>query len=538
MKLRLTCLFVAPILLAGCMRGQSATNATQTTATVTKQDLDLKVVETGSVDAVQAVEVKSQVSGRLKKLYVDEGSEVKAGQLIAEVDPKETELQLKQYEAQLRGAQSLVARSQVELAQRKKTVIDDYNQAKIKVDQLRLEAEAQPTLTLASIASAKAALKSAQDEVQGLQTTSQPNARSADIASLNQAKANFDNAKADYDRQKHLLDLGFVSQKTVEDSYLNMDVARLKLAQAQDSHDRLEQQLQTELTKAQEAERQAEAGYDQAVASRFQDATKRQDYETALADLAKAQVAKKDVDAMAQGVLQNQASADQLANVVADAQRNLGETEIRAPMDGIVTKKETLVGDLVIGLSAFTAGTPIVRIEDRRTLRVTLNINEIDTAKLKVGMPADIDVEAIPGVTFKGAVHRIAPASNNTGSTTTGTSTDTVVRYLVEVWLDNTDPRLRSGMSARCTVTVAKKDHVLALPIDFVGKDDAVRFVMIHQGDAKHKLPAKRVIVKTGLETGTMVEITQGVTEGQLVERPSFNGPARQGFMQMGGGDD
>jgi hypothetical protein len=61
--------------------------------------------------------------------------------------------------------------------------------------------------------------------------------------------------------------------------------------------------------------------------------------------------------------------------------------------------------------------------------------------------------------------------------------------------------------------------------------------VMIPQGDAKHKVPAKRVEVKTGLETGTMVEIVSGLAEGQKVERPAFNGPARQGFMQMGGGD-
>jgi len=518
--------------------GGPPTNAGQTTATVTRQNLEVKVVETGAVDAVQAVEVKSQVSGRLKKLFVDEGDAVKAGQLIAEVDPKETELQLKQFQAQLRGAQSLVSRSQVELAQREKTVVDDYNEAKIRVAQLQLEAQAQPTLTQASISSAKAALQSATDEIDGLKTTSQPNARSADIAALNEAKANYDNAKADYDRQKNLLDLGYVSQKTVEDSYLAMDVARLKLAQAQDSHDRLERQLQTEMTKAEEARRQAQADYDKAIASKFQDATKQQDYENALDDLAKAKVAKKDVDAMEQGVKQNQASADQLASVVADAERNLGETEIRAPMDGVVTKKETLVGDLVIGLSAFTSGTPIVRIEDRRTLRVTLNINEIDTAKLKVGLPSEVDVEAIPGVTFKGTVQRIAPASNNTGTTATGTpSTDTVVRYLVEVWLDDTDPRLRSGMSARCTITVTKKDNALTLPVDFVGKDGAGRFVMIPQSNAKHRPPPKRVNVKTGLETGTFMEITDGVKEGQVVDRPTFNGPARQGFMQVDNGD-
>ncbi|HVT12568.1 MAG TPA: efflux RND transporter periplasmic adaptor subunit [Fimbriimonadaceae bacterium] len=536
MNQRLLYLPLVLVAAAGCMKPPAQTNAAQTTATVTRQNLEVKVVETGSVDAVQAVEVKSRVSGRLKKLYVDEGSVVKAGQLIAEIDPQETELQLKQNEAQLRGAKSSVARTDVEIAQRKKTVVADYKQAQIRVEQLKAQAEAQPTLTLASVNSAKAALESAKQQVEGLETTTQPNARSADAAALKEAQANYDNAKSEYDRQKNLLSLGYVSQKAVENAELTLEVARLKLATAQDSHNRLEKQLQTELTQAQDSERQAQAEYDKALASRFQDATKRQDYENALADLAKAKTALQDVEAMEQGRAQSQATVDQLANVVADAQRNLGETEIRAPMDGIVTKKETLEGELVTGLSAFTSGTPIVRIEDRRSLRVTMDVNEIDTAKLKDGMKADIDVEAIPGQTFKGTVHRIAPASNNTGATATA-STDSVVRYQVEVWLDNTDPRLRSGMSARCTVMVAKKDNVLALPVDFVGKDDQGRFVMIPQGDAKKKLPSKRVAVKTGLETGTSIEMVSGVSEGQVVERPAFTGPARQGFMQMGGDD-
>jgi HlyD family secretion protein len=535
MNSRLASLSLAILVIAGCGKGPDASKDAQATATVTRQNLEVKVVETGAVDAVQAVEVKSRVTGRLKKLFVEEGSEVKKGQLIAIIDPNETQLQLQQNQAQLRGAQSSVARSSVEISQRKQTVVADYKQAQIRVVQLRAQAEAQPTLTRASISSAKAALDSAKQEIDGLKNTTHPNARSADAASFSEAQASYANAKAEHDRQKSLLDQGYASQKAVENAGLTMEVARLKLAQARDSHERLEKQLQTEMSRAQEAQRQAQAEYDRAMATRFQDATKRQDYENALADLTKATAALRDVEAMEQGRRQGQASVDQLSSVVADAQRNLHETEIRAPMDGVVTKKETLEGELVTGLSAFTSGTPIVRIEDRRALRVTLNVNEIDTAKLRQGLKSNIDVEAIPGVTFKGTVHRIAPASNNTGATAQTASADSVVRYAVEVWLDGTDPRLRSGMSARCTVTVSNKANVLALPIDFVGKDDKGRYVMVAQGDAKKKLPAKRVDVKTGLETGTMVEITDGVALDQKVERPPFSGPARQGMMQMGG---
>jgi RND family efflux transporter MFP subunit len=532
-------LIVVPFLvLAGCMKGPLPDASASATASVTRGTLEAKVVETGAVDAVQAVEVKSRVSGRLKKLFVEEGDTVKAGQLIAEIDPNETELQLRQNQAQLRGAQSSVARSSVEIAQRRQTVAAEYRQAKIRVSQLQAEANAQPALTSAAIASAKAALDSASKEIERLQATSQPNARSADIAALDEAKANLANAKSEYERQQALLDQGYVAKRVVENAELSMKVAQLRLAQAQDSHDRLQGQLQNELAKASEARRQAQAEYDRTVATKFQVATKRQDYENAVADLQKAHAALRDIDALEQGKRQGQATVDQLASVVADANRNLHETEIRAPIDGVVTKKEALVGDLITGLSSFSSGSPIVRIEDRKSLRVILNINEIDTAKVREGMNAKIDVEAIPGVTYSGTVHRIAPASNNTGTEAAQASSDAVVRYQVEVWLDSTDARLRSGMSARCTLLVAKKPNALSLPVDFVGKDPKGRFVMIPQGDKKNPKPPQRVAVVTGLETGTMVEIISGLKEGEKVQRPAFNGPERQGFMQAGGDEN
>lgn len=535
MKLRSLFLPTALLVVVGCMKPPDASKDAPLTATVKRTNLEEKVIETGTVDAVQAVEVKSRVSGRLKRLLVDEGDFVRAGELIAEVDPAESELQLKQNEAQLHGAQSTVARSAVEISQRRQTAAADYAQAQIRVQQFQAQALAQPALTGASIASAKAALDSSTKEIDRLHTTSQPNARSADAAALSEAKANFANAQSEYARQKSLLDQGYVAQRVVENASLALEVARVKLAQTQDSHDRLEAQLDNEMAKALEAQRQAKAEYDRTLASRFQDASKRQDYENALADLRKAKAGLQDVAALEAGKRQSQATVDQLSSVVADARRNLGETEIRAPMDGVVTKKESLVGDLVSGLSSFSVGTPIVRIEDRKSLRVLLNINEIDTAKLREGMGGKIEVEAIPNATFEGRVHRIAPASNATGAAA-GASNDPVVRYQVEVWLQNADPRLRSGMSARCTLVVAKEANALALPIDFVGKDPDGHFVMLPQGDAKKKLPAKRQPVKTGIDTGTMIQIESGVSEGQVVERPKFNGPERQGFMQ-GGGD-
>ncbi|MBS1716774.1 MAG: efflux RND transporter periplasmic adaptor subunit [Armatimonadetes bacterium] len=530
--------FAGLILLAGCGGGTVANQAADT-AKVKRDTLEIKVVETGALDAVKSVEVKSRVSGRLAKLLVDEGDTVKAGQLIAIIDPREIQLQVDQQAAQFRGAQSLVSRIGIEIEQRRITARESLRQAEARLAQVKSELGAQPTLTTSAIASAKASYNSAQEELQRLKTSGIPNERTADEAALSQAEVNYTNAQSEYQRQTNLLKEGFTAQKNVEDAQLNVQVMRSRLEQAKQNHDRIEKQIASELNRAEQDVLRTKSDYDRAVAMSYQDGSKRQDYLNAIAEVEKARVALKDVDAMAAGKAQNQATADQLSSALSDARRNLNETEIRAPIDGIVTKKEIQEGELVASLSGFNAGTPIVRIEDRRSLRVIPNINEIDTAKLAVGMAADISVEALPDRKFTGHVKKVAPAGNNVGASTGAPTGDSVVRYSVEIWLDQADPALRSGMTAKCTLNVLKKDNVLVLPVEYVGTDEKGSYVLVHQqpGKDKKKVPGVRTNVKIGAKSGAFVEIVSGVNEGVEVDKPEYTGPSRSGFMQAGGGD-
>lgn len=501
---------------------------------VTRETLASQVVETGTIDAVKTVEVKSRASGRLKKLYVQEGDIVKAGQLIAEIDPQETELKVRQDRAQLRGASSNVARTSIEIEQRRITARANLKQAEIRVAQLQQELKIQPTLTSASVRVAEAAVDSARKELERLEKTAHPNQRIASETAVREAQANYDNAKSEAERQAELLRQGYVSQKIVENTKLSLELARVRLQQANENAGRLETQLRIERQRAEDDLQRATAELDRARANGIQDTLKRKEYENALADLSKARAALRDVDVLAQSRVASQSSVDQLQSVLDDTLRQLSETQIRSPLDGVVTKRLVQEGELVASLSAFSSGTPILRIEDRTALRVMLSINEIDTAKLDVGLPATITVDAFPTDTFKGKVRKIAPASVAVGSSATGAtiSTDAVVKYEVEIWLDQADARLRSGMSAKCTLEVAKREKVLVLPVEYVGKDDKGRFVEFPAKDPKGKPEQRRV--KTGLETGAKIEILEGVKEGDKVARPKFTGPSRQGFMQAG----
>lgn len=506
-------------------------------ATVTKQDLKQTVVETGTIDAVKSVEVKSKAGGRLSRLLVDEGDMVTMGQLIVEIDPQETELRVRQDQAQLRGAQSNVARTDIEIQQRRITAQANLKQSEIRLAQLQAELRIQPTLTKSSITTARTQVTTAKQELERLEKTAHPNQRSATDTALKEAEANFNNVQSEYNRQRELRDQGFVAAKVVENAALNLELARVRLRQARDSFDRLETQLRIERQRAIEDLNRAQAELDRATANSIQDVLKRKEYENATADLTKARAALRDVDTLKQSRIQSQSSVDQLASALDDSRRQLGETKIKSPLNGVVTKKLVQEGELVAALSSFSSGTPILRIEDRTALRVKLSINEIDTARLKLGMVAKITVDAIPEKTFEGTVKKIAPASTAIGQATVGAtvSTDAVVKYDVEIWLTRVDPQLRSGMSAKCTLEVAKREKTLTLPSEYVGKDEKGRFVefQLPKGAKPGATPERRY-VKLGLQTGATVEILEGVKEGDRVQKPKFTGPERSGFMQSG----
>ena len=95
-------------------------------------------------------------------------------------------------------------------------------------------------------------------------------------------------------------------------------------------------------------------------------------------------------------------------------------------------------------------------------MRVKLAVNEIDVARLNIGMEAEVEVDAIPNKKLKGKINKVAPARQMVEGQTTLVGSDSVVKYEVEILLSNVDPGLKSGMSAKCTMRVAnKKDVVL-----------------------------------------------------------------------------
>lgn len=191
------------------------------------------------------------------------------------------------------------------------------------------------------------------------------------------------------------------------------------------------------------------------------------------------------------------------------------ESVIRAPAAGIVLARLVDPGDPVVPLTTFQAGTELATIADMGDLIFEGTVDEIDVGKLSVGVPAQLDIGALPGQTITGRLSRIAPQA---------TEEEGARLFDVEIELDP-DPeqeiQLRAGYSATANLIIREKDDVLVIPERLVlfEDDGAEAFVEI-PGETTEAEPEK-VPIETGLSDGLQIEVVSGLEEGdQIVQRP------------------
>lgn len=528
---------IVVLAIVGCGKREAA--VVEVPLVVEKGDVGITIIENGTVDSVKTVEIKPQVTGRIAKLLVDEGSVVKAGDLIAIIDPKPTQLQLDQSRAQLLGAQSSVDRSSIEIRQRITTSRASLMQAEARVRQLELDLKSSPAILQSEINQAKANLESAIQDRDRLLSNSQPTQRAAAKASLDEADQNLKNAEIDLRRQKELEDKGYVSTKAVENASLAVELAKARYNTAKTTYDRIEAGFTSELARAEESVKNARAALSRASTNLYTLDSKRQDLRSAKAELEKAKAGMSDPAVLQKTRLQGKASVMQLQSAMQETERLLRETEVHSQISGIVTKRLLQVGENATGLGQFSSGSTIVRIEDRTHMRVKLAVNEIDVARLSIGMEAEVNVDAVPNKTLKGSISKIAPAKQTQEGQTALVGSDTVVKFEVEIMLSEVDPGLKSGMSAKCTMRVANKKGVVYLPTEYTEKKGNDYFAYLPAPNPKDpKSKPVAVPIKVGLVTSSKIEILSGLKAGDKVIKPEYKGPSRKGFMQMGPDDD
>ncbi len=178
------------------------------------------------------------------------------------------------------------------------------------------------------------------------------------------------------------------------------------------------------------------------------------------------------------------------------AEAQLSYSEIRSPLDGVVTDRPLYPGEMA------AAGTPLMTVMDLSRVTARAHIPQNDAAVLKVGDKATI---AVPGLEepVEGKVILVSPALDPNSTT-------------VEVWVQAKNPKqtLKPGSSVRLSMISAEVPDALVIPAAalLTGADGASTVMVI--GDDQH---AHQQAVKVGIRQDDKIQITEGLKEGQRI---------------------
>ena len=194
---------------------------------------------------------------------------------------------------------------------------------------------------------------------------------------------------------------------------------------------------------------------------------------------------------------------------------------VTAPLNGVVIKKGVELGDTITsGVSSFSAGTVVFTVADLASLIVRVNLNEVDIAKVRVGQPVRISLDAYPQRSFTGKVRFVAPAAD---------LVEKIKVFKVEVALDELTESFRTGMSANVEILGEKRDKAVSVPLEALQRRNGQTVVYRLKADLPPKELAKAKEGLTGrgkfiwladhwAEFFDVVQVTAGIATLERVE--------------------
>jgi len=198
----------------------------------------------------------------------------------------------------------------------------------------------------------------------------------------------------------------------------------------------------------------------------------------------------------------DQAQLAQAKAAVARIQAQIEQRVIRAPFSGVISGIDAEVGEIV------SAGSTVLAVVSNGDFEIELEVPEIDVSKIEVGNVVDIKLDAFGSIeTWAGEIVAISQAE---------TYVDGVPVYQTNVRFAESDERIRSGLSATVMIMTETRDNVLAVPSEYIDRDEDGRFVNIVINEDE----AERRDVIIGLRgSDGYIEIIEGLSEGDVVTK-------------------
>lgn len=433
------------------------------------------IMGSGTIEATE-IDVSAKVSGHILRLMVDEGDEVKAGQVIATLDGDEFKAQVAQargaYESaaarladlergsreeQIRQARANLAQAQAAAAGARRTLAIAWR-ALVKSTELKAQ--------LINAQTAHETARSAHEQAKARLALVEAGPRREQIeqarANVEQVKAQSVNAAENAARAEKLFKSGAISSQQWDAAVTQRDAASAALTAAQARLAELEAGSRPEdLDQARAAEAQARAQLEGAARALE---TVKESYSDRLALQQQAQMAQTQYDTASQQVKAAQAQLDLLlagptAETIAAARGQVEQARgaiasseamtqylvVKAPADGTVILKNVEPGELV------TPGMPIVRIANLDSVWLRVYVPE-PHLRVKVGDQAEVVTDAYPDRKYPGRVTEVAEKPEFTPKNVQTKEERVKLVFGVKVELANARRELKPGMPGDATI--------------------------------------------------------------------------------------
>lgn len=347
----------------------------------------------GNIEATM-VDVSFKIPGKIEKLAVEEGDQVREGQVIASLEHKDLIAQKTKAEAALESAKS-------------------------RIPTLQENIELQDQATLQEISQAEAAVDAAHARLQQLLAGSRPQEIQAAKANLEQAQADAVKRKADMERAEKLYRNDFISAQEWDSAKNAYEVASANQKKAEENYALVVEGPRKEEIAAARAQReQAQAALKLAKARRIQ------------------------VEVLRKEMVTAQAQVKEAASTIEVIEIQIGYSKLNAPLSGVVLVKNTEPGEFVV------PGGAVVTLGDIEKPWLKAFITEGDLGKVKLGQKVSVTTDSYRGKVYPGKITFISSEAEFTPKNVQTAKERVKLVYRIKVALENPHRELKPGMPA------------------------------------------------------------------------------------------
>lgn len=406
---------------------------------------------TGEVTAGEDTTVGAKQSGRIVSVYVKDGDTVSTGQLLATQETTAPQAQLQQAQAQV--SQALAA----------------ANSARANLAQALRNAAVGPEKSSAGVQQANAQLRSARAQLQKALNGARPEERRQAESNVASAKSSMDTQQRELARVKTLVNEGAIAGNRLDQQQTAYDNARSQYENALQSLNIIRNGTRSEdIETAREQVRQAEEAVRTAQAQKQLDP-----------------LLKDQVDAARAQVESTRAQLESAQAQVRIAQQALADTQIRAPFAGKVVGKPVQAGTIAGNQTA------VVRIIGGAGVYFSGQLPSTQVTKVRQGMPVTVTIDALPGRNYTGTVAAVSAQAAGVGRL-----------FDVRVSIAG-GAEVRPGMFATGRIVVRTLPSATVVPDRAIVRAGDAAYVFVVRNGSAERLP-----VTTGLQQGTMVQVT------------------------------